>query len=184
MSPAPDSALAFHEVIPERWVDFEQLFLAPGGPKHCWCMVPRRAVAGAEGKRDAMHSLVEAGTPVGILAYRDGTPIGWCSIAPKATHPRLVRHADEADLEGVWSLTSFFVPRAERGRGLLAQLLDAALEVARAQGARAVEAYPVDEDSPSYRYGGFVQNFARAGFPETGRLGTRRHVVQRDLPAG
>ncbi|MDA1004136.1 MAG: acetyltransferase [Chloroflexi bacterium] len=46
-----------------------------------------------------------------------------------------------------------------------------------------VEAYPVDRDSPSYRFGGFVETFADAGFVEVGRAGLRRHVMRYDVPS-
>jgi hypothetical protein len=44
-----------------------------------------------------------------------------------------------------------------------------------------VEAYPVDPDSPSYRFMGFADLFETAGFREVGRAGKRRHVVRLDL---
>jgi len=52
---------------------------------------------------------------------------------------------------------------------------------AREHGATSLEAYPVDPDSPSYRFGGFVPFFLAAGFREVGRAGTRRHVMRLDL---
>jgi hypothetical protein len=57
------------------------------------------------------------------------------------------------------------------------QLLNEAVKVAGKRGARVVEAYPVDPDSPSYRFMGFVSKFERAGFVETGRAGKRRHIM-------
>jgi len=54
----------------------------------------------------------------------------------------------------------------------------AAVEHARSRGACVVEAYPVDADSPSYRFMGFVPTFEQAGFDEVGRIGTRRHVFR------
>ena len=42
----------------------------------------------------------------------------------------------------------------------------------------AVEAYPVDPDSPSFRFMGWVSVFKAAGFREVGRAGTRRHVMR------
>jgi hypothetical protein len=59
----------------------------------------------------------------------------------------------------------------------MTQLLQAAMATARKHGARVVEAYPVDPDSPSYRFMGFVSKFERAGFLETGRVGKRRHAT-------
>jgi hypothetical protein len=70
------------------------------------------------------------------------------------------------------------VPRALRGAGLGAALLDAAILHAFASGASAIEAYPVDRASPSYSFMGFREMFAARGFRETGMAGTRRHVMR------
>ena len=51
-------------------------------------------------------------------------------------------------------------------------------EHARSHGAAILEAYPVDPDSPSYRFMGFVPVFEEAGFHKVGRAGIRRHVMQ------
>jgi len=48
-------------------------------------------------------------------------------------------------------------------------------------GATVVEAYPVDPGSPSYRFMGFVDAFAEAGFQEVGTAGLRRHVMRLGL---
>jgi hypothetical protein len=61
------------------------------------------------------------------------------------------------------------------------QLIDAAIAHARSKGAKVVEAYPVDPDSPSYRFMGFVGTFKGMEFVEAGREGTRRHVVRREV---
>jgi hypothetical protein len=45
-----------------------------------------------------------------------------------------------------------------------------------------IEAYPVDPDSPSYRFMGFVGVFAAAKFEEVGRAGRRRHVMRFTIP--
>jgi hypothetical protein len=44
-----------------------------------------------------------------------------------------------------------------------------------------VEAYPVDRDAPSYRYMGFVETFAAAGFRDEGMAGVRRHVMRLEI---
>ena len=61
------------------------------------------------------------------------------------------------------------------------QLLRAAIAYARREGAKIVEAYPVDPDSPSYRFMGLVSRFEKAGFEEIGRAGSRRHVMRLSL---
>jgi hypothetical protein len=60
-------------------------------------------------------------------------------------------------------------------------MLDAAVTLAWRRGAKAVEGYPVDPDSPSYRFMGFVPLFRERGFVPAGRAGSRRHVMRRDL---
>mgnify|MGYP006205431841 CR=1 FL=1 len=60
-----------------------------------------------------------------------------------------------------------------------AALLAAAETHARQSGASGIEAYPVDPDSPSYRFSGFVPAFEKAGFVAVARAGTRRHVLRK-----
>jgi GNAT superfamily N-acetyltransferase len=144
-----------------------------------WRPLPgdRRVATNAIRKKTIKRN-VDAGTPVGILAYDGAEPVAWCSIAPRETYIPL----GGEDYEGVpedkvWSIGCFFVPRKLRRLGIMKQLLGEALKTARKRGARVVEAYPVDPDSPSYRFMGFVSTFERAGFTETGRAGKRRHIM-------
>ena len=76
---------------------------------------------------------------------------------------------------------TMYVARADRGQGQSRRLIAAAVDYAWENGATIVEAYPVDEAAPSYRFMGFVPVFAAAGFTETGRAGTRRHVMRLTL---
>lgn len=179
---SPDT-IAIRIVESDSWTDLERLFEEKGGPKSCWCMVWRatpeevRHTDGPSRKR-ALGRRVRAGEPVGLLGYLDGQPVAWCSVAPRPTFRRLGGAAYEGVSEGdVWSIVCFFVNRRARGAGVFHQLLGAAIEEARRNGAAIVEGYPVDSDSPSYRFMGFVSAFAAAGFEEVGRAGSRRHVM-------
>jgi GNAT superfamily N-acetyltransferase len=168
-------------VTPARWADFEQLFEARGSPGYCYCMAWRASSkdpgSGTRaGRKSMMKRGIELGVPVGLLGYLDQQPVAWCSLAPFDTF-RGLRKPDEAT-DKVWSITCFFVRREHRGQGLTRQLLDAAVHHAKKHGATRLEGYPVDPDSPSYRYMGFVSLFKDAGFKQIGREGTRRHVVQ------
>jgi GNAT superfamily N-acetyltransferase len=177
--------LRFAAVTKATRADFEKLFEAKGGPKYCWCMVwrdmPDRQHASNADRKAEMLAHIEAGTPVGILAYAEGEPVGWCSVAPRESLRRLSPQQDDSEA-GVWSIVCFYVPRALRGGGLAAALLEAAVKHAFEQGAKAVEAYPVDEDSPSYRFMGFRGMYGPLGFRETGMAGSRRHVVRLERP--
>ena len=178
----------FRAVDNANWGDLVELFEGRGGPSYCWCMVWRPKPFGAskwskdERKRMSRAQLrdrVFEGVPIGILAYHGQTPVGWCSVGPRSTFRTLGGpRADDEDETRIWSITCFFVKRAYRGRGLFPELLDAAVSTARARGARVIEAYPVDRDSPSYRFMGFVESFRNAGFVTVGRAGSRRHVMR------
>lgn len=174
--------LTFRPVALDIRADFEALFALPGAPKHCWCMVWRRSAAEAKqndpaSRKVQMLQRIGTGMPVGLLAYSDGTPVAWVSIAPRETY-RNLGGPSARDGEVVWSLVCFFVLRRLRGRGMMRRLIAAAVDYARQNGATVVEAYPVDPDAPSYRFMGFVPVFAEAGFDEIGRTGRRRHVMR------
>ena len=79
------------------------------------------------------------------------------------------------DEEPVWSVTCFFLARAYRRRGLQADLLRAAVEYAREQGARIVEGYPNGD------FMGAESVFREVGFVEVMRRSERRPVMRRIL---
>src|SRR5690606_24436720 len=177
--------LLFRPVTRRTRDDFVALFDRPGWQRQCWCMVWR--ATGEEGsgtgsavRRAQMLRRIDDGMPVGLLGYDAGTPVAWVSIAPKETYRRL-GGPEPAEGESVWSLACMLIRRDYRGRGLAHELIAAAVEAARRAGAAAVEAYPVDPDSPSYRYMGFVPAFRRIGFVEIGMAGSRRHVMRLQL---
>jgi len=74
-----------------------------------------------------------------------------------------------------------FIPRQRRGQGLSERLITTAANHARKAGATVLEAYPVDEEAPSYRFMGFVPAFERLGFVEVGLAGARRHIMRLTL---
>lgn len=175
-------SLRFRPVDTATWQDFEALFNARGGPKFCWCMswraTPEEARDTSGTARHAqMHHRIERGVPVGLLAYEDNVAMGWVSVAPRDTY-RQLGGPEAGPGEIIWSLACMFIPRRRRGSGLAHQLIAAAADHARNAGATVLEAYPVDEDAPSYRFMGFVPAFERAGFTHVGMAGTRRHVMR------
>lgn len=178
--------LHFREVDIESWADFAILFEERGGPKNCWCMVWRASPAEAShrdgaSRRAQIKSRVENRVPIGLIGYLDDRPVAWGSIAPRDTYRPLGGPVANLATERIWSLACLFVKREYRGKGLTAQAVKAAVAHARAHGATTVEAYPVERDSPSYRFMGFIDTFASSGFHEVGRAGQRRHVMRLDI---
>ena len=87
----------------------------------------------------------------------------------------------------MWSIVCFFVDRSARGKGLADRMLRAAVDHARAQGARLVEAYPVDtqeQKAPGEMFFGAKSMYDRAGFREVARRRPTRPVVRRALRPG
>jgi GNAT superfamily N-acetyltransferase len=190
-----ESDLEFHPVTYERWNDLVDLFEHKGNPGYCWCMSWRLSSKefqhlGSEGRKDALKEMVLAGIPIGIVAYQNEVPVGWCSVAPRKTYARLQRSAVlklAPDDSGVWSIVCFFIDRKMRKQHLMHELLKAAIKYARSQGAQTIEAYPVQlsddntDHSPnatSYSHMGFVPTFKQEGFIDIGPAGKHRRVMQ------
>lgn len=184
-----DARVQIAPVDQARWSDLELLFESRGGPKSCWCMVwramperPQRS--DGPSRRRALDGRVMAGQQVGLLGYLDGEPITWCSVAPRPTYKKLGgAHYDNVPDDAVWSIVCFFVKRAARGIGIFGMLLEAAIDSAAKAGAQVLEGYPVDSDSPSFRFMGIGSAFEGAGFIHVGMAGSRRHVMSLGLGA-
>ena len=80
-------------------------------------------------------------------------------------------------VENVWSIVCFYIKKEFRDKGLIDLLIKNAKKYAKKNGAKYLEAYPVDADSPSYRFMGFVKTFEKARFNFVKKAGTRRHVM-------
>jgi len=177
------SALQVHPVTRERWPDLEKLFGERGASSGCWCMfwrLPRAQFQRQAGEKnkEALRAIVDSGEPPGLLAYAEGEPIAWCSVGPRPAftaleRSRTLKRVDDAP---VWSVVCFFVAKPFRRRGVMVPLLTAAVEYARAHGAKIVEGYPVEPTkrlSGDRGYTGVVSAFRRAGFVEVLWRGTR-----------
>ncbi|MBM3975637.1 MAG: GNAT family N-acetyltransferase [Planctomycetes bacterium] len=184
--------LAFEPLTPALWPALERLFGARGACGGCWCMWWRLSRAewkkgkGASNRR-AFRKIVEHGPPPGLLAFAGDEPIAWCALAPREEYELLVRSRSlkPVDDQPVWSITCFFVDKAWRRRGVSSALLEAAAKLARAQGARLLEGYPVDPRTNSmpdaFAWTGTLKAFERSGFREVARRSKTRPIVRRAL---
>ena len=181
--------LAVEPATPERWPAVLTVFGTRGDPSRCWCAYLRqtpvsyRAPARA-GNRDGLRALVEAGREPGLLAYRDGEPVGWVSAAPREQFvERLAASPSLRPVPGpagvTWSVLCFVVPRPFRRQGVAHALLAGAVARARSRGAAAIEGVPRDDRtgkswSDPTAYTGTASMFERAGFGEIERRRTDR----------
>ena len=184
-------------LTPARWDDFCAVMGTNGGYCGCWCMywrAPRKDFEGPARKtlKTRMRALVDQGPPPGIIAYRDGAPVGWVQIGPRPATPnwngprRLSAPlaAADADDPKIWAVTCFVVPRAHRGQGVATALLAGAVDFARRKKARAIEACPVEtraNANPVSMYHGVASIFERAGFEEIARRRDDRPLMRLTL---
>jgi GNAT superfamily N-acetyltransferase len=134
-----------------------------------------------------MKRLVDSGEVPGVLAYEDGEPVGWCSVAPRESFESLNRSRvlKRLDDEPVWSIVCMFLARSHRNRGLTTALIEGAVEHVRASGGRIVEAYPTRPRGKKLEavssFMGVPASFERAGFSECARPSEAKVVMRRRI---
>lgn len=127
-----------------------------------------------------MRDFVAGGDVPGIIAYVDGEPAGWCSVSPR---PQLIGMKREGEFRrfadpDIWSVICFYVPEAQRGRGMMGALLTAAVEYATANGARVVEGYPFVPELATDGAAGTTVIFQRAGFERTAEIRPGQYTMR------
>lgn len=180
----------------ERFDDVERTFSGGGDGLRCqcqwWTLTNAQFQASDRDERERMlREQVAAQPSPALVAYVDGEAAGWARVGPRTTQPRLARtRAFAATNEpwedpSVWAVTCFVVRKEHRGKGINRRLLDAAVDHARTNGARVLEAYPNDTSatkrSSNELYRGILSVFESAGFREIARPKPERAIVQLEL---
>lgn len=132
----------------------------------------------------------DAPSTSGLVAYVNGEPAGWVAVEPRTAYPELrgqrvpwAGRDEDKDDGDVWAVTCFVVRKGFRGRGLTYPLARAAVEHARDNGAKALEAYPmVVPPGKHITWGethvGVRQVFEEAGFVQVAHPTPRRVVMR------
>ncbi|HEX6873777.1 MAG TPA: GNAT family N-acetyltransferase [Micromonosporaceae bacterium] len=182
-------------VTVDRLDDLALLFGHSKTTTGCFCMwfvaSAKECEAGwGGGNQRAFADLSRASTePVGLLAYHDGEPVGWCAAGPRLRYHRALRSTvlkgrDASEDASVWLVPCFFVRRESRKVGVTRRLLEAAVHLAGEHGAVAVEGFPLAGDqrhSAASAYLGVEPLFTSCGFRPVARPTTSRVVMRRDL---
>lgn len=160
----------------ERFADLTTMI----GPKKatssvCWCLSHRidsktnRSLVGPE-RGAYVEELTRRPVKPGVLAYDENDQVvGWAAVAPRSELPfaRSSKIPQIDDLP-VWSIWCLRVRPGHRGKGIAGPLLEGAVAYAQAQGAPAVEGYPVENRGEkvdlTMAYVGTRSLFERAGF--------------------
>jgi GNAT superfamily N-acetyltransferase len=182
--------------------DLQVIFGSRGTGYVCQCqrykLAPRESFGSipVEERAFRLREQTDCGHPdtestSGLVAYLNDEPVGWCAVEPRPAYTGLVRvfrvpwegrNEDKTD-EGVWAVTCLFTRAGYRKRGISRTLAKAAVDFARSQGARAVEAYPITTKNAidEELHVGTPATFLAAGLTEVSRPTKRRSVMRIDF---
>jgi GNAT superfamily N-acetyltransferase len=184
------------------WEDLQAIFGTSADPSRCWCqryrMMPRESWASVGGEELAFRLREQTDcdhprsrTTSGLVVYFGDEPVGWCAVAPRSDHPRLLRNVrvpwegrteDKSD-DSVWAVTCFVTRTGFRRRRISYALAEAAVQFARSRGARSIEGYPMTTKDVIMveLHPGTRGAFEAAGFNEVSRPTPRRVVMRIDV---
>ncbi len=186
------------------WDDIAAVFGTRGASAICFCqrykLAPKEAFKSypAEERALRLRAQTNADQPdapstSGLIAYLAGEPVGWCAVEPRSAYSGLARvyrvpwegRSEDRSDPTVWSVTCVLVRAGFRKRGIAYALAEAAVDHARASGARALEAYPMRTEAGEITWDeihvGAESMFAAAGMTEVSRPGIRRLVMRIDF---
>jgi hypothetical protein len=183
-------------VGPGRLEALQQLFTYSRTTRHCWCTAfcstSWQFATGwyGGGNRRRFEGLAASESdPMGVIAVRDGEPVGWCACGPRARftpaltgRSRLLGHRPREDDGDVWLIACLFVRPGRTGEGVLVPMIRGAIALALDAGATAVEAWPlaVGIRRPGEAHVGREGVFARLGFERIERPSLERVIMRLD----
>jgi len=181
--------IGFKPLNLETWQDLQILFGDNGACGGCWCMTWRLTHKEYESNKGAnnkikFYNLIKERLPLGVLAYYNDFPIGWCSISPRKSLIRLENSKlfKRIDDKPVWSITCLFIHKNYRKKGLSTRIIRAAVNYAFENGASIIEAYPiipkVNEMPAVFAWVGFVNSFIQAGFKKITQPSETRFIMR------
>ena len=178
-----------------RLADLAALFATNKTTGGCYCMwflVPVKECHAGWGpvNHERFNAFARgASPPAGLLAYRGAEAVGWCALGPRSRYARMLRsptlkERDPAEDDTVWLVPCFFVRREARRSGVTRALLEGAVDLARKNGAPAIEGFPLAGDrrrSSGEAFLGVEPLFASCGFAAVARPSATRVVMRREL---
>lgn len=181
----------------DRFDDAEHALSGGGDGRGCqcqwWTLTNAQFQSATTPEREQLlKDDLAASVPPALIAYVDGESAGWVRVGPRTIQQRIARTkmitgstAEPLDDPTVWAVSCFVVRKEHRGRGLNAKLLDAAVAHAKRNGARVVEAYPIDATVGRHPandlYHGVLSTFEGAGFEVVARPKPDRPIVSLTL---
>ena len=185
-----DETLEVVPGTPDRLKDV--ITILGGSPEACLCQYWRLSAGDynrARGPRRVrlLREQLGESPPAGMIAYRGDEPVGWCGFGERQRLERLVRSRTipTVDDRPVWSVYCFTVRTGYRRQGIARALLAGLIDYARASGAPALEAYPVETAGlrihGTAAYVGVASTFVAAGFVRVVETDARSDHLPRTL---
>jgi GNAT superfamily N-acetyltransferase len=175
--------------------DIEKLFGSDKVTQGCWCMwfiirVKDYHDNGSVGNQKLFINMVQdSKDPMGLLAYMDGEPVGWCAIGPRKRYMRAINTStfkgrDPIEDSLVWMIPCLYVRPDMRNKGVSRTLIERAIELTKENEVKAVESFPFS--GTKQRSGGDIQVgveslFASCGFVVIRQPSNNRVVMRKDL---
>jgi len=190
MSPDITNKLSFEVLSTSTWESLLKLFGEKGACGGCWCMTWRLVSkeyekSKGDRNRELLYQLAKNKEPLGVIAFEDRNPIGWCSISPREKlirleNSRLFKRIDDTP---VWSITCMFIKKEYRKKGISSLLIKEASLYAFLKGAKAIEAYPLISTKNKmipdvFAYYGLVNAFKKAGFKKIKKASENRLIMR------
>ena len=196
----PRPSVTVRPLTADRLADLDALFGTNKTTTGCYCMwflgpVKECHAGWGEANRDAFDGVTpgRVDEPMGLLAYRDGEPVGWCAAGPRSRYARALRSPilrdrdpaeDDRGLAGAVLLRPARRPpqrrhaRPARGGG------DAGPRARCAARSRASRSPATGDAPPARRSSGVEPLFASCGFTVVARPTASRVVMRRALAPG
>lgn len=142
----------------------------------CWCLnhrEPAGCITGAAAQIK-MNSLVNQKSVHGLLAYEENNSVGWIAIDPIVS---LVGHdCQSTGKADEWAIHCLYVKDGFRGKGISVQLINAAVDYAKANGAKLISAFPIPHENKNKfpvneaEFSGRFSTYSKLGFKPDGKL--------------
>jgi GNAT superfamily N-acetyltransferase len=187
-------AITVQPVSEALFDDVQTVFGTRGQAARCQCQGYRlgwhaQHSDNVQGRRELLRDQVIEGH--GLVAYLDGEPVGWCSLAPRSDYPYLRQttwkgRTEDKDDASIWAVTCFVTRAGFRRQGVSRALAAGTIDLARDRGARVVEAYPMKPaPGKDVTWGemhvGALSAFLAAGFRIVHVPSLRRAIVRYDF---
>ena len=172
----PHEALEIRSLTPDLLPDLLAYFEGDAfadNPKwrSCYCQFPLVdhekvvwAERTAEQNRASACERTGAHRMQGLLAYREGKPVGWCHAAPRALMDAFASEPDP-EAERIGQIACFVVAKVHRRSGVARALLEAACATFERAGLSIAEATPLAQaGSDAQAHYGPLSLYLAAGF--------------------